>query len=128
VQSKLWTKPGGYQFNKGTNRVWGIVQYFDSRSQNIDLTVDTNLTTDPLTLSAPTVTMNWTTASGAPMNWTTQTGNPMTWTTAATGIRVFDPIACGQQGVLTGMTAFTVAADLAIISLMIQAEITAYRG
>jgi hypothetical protein len=52
----------------------------------------------------------------------------MSWTIGALGIRVFDPQAVGQQGVLNGFTASTTAADMAIISLMTQEAIVQYRG
>ena len=29
AQTKLWDKPGGYQFTKFVTRFWGIVQYYD---------------------------------------------------------------------------------------------------
>jgi hypothetical protein len=129
VQSKLWTKPGGYQFNKSTNRFWGIVQYFDSRNQAINLSVDTELSSNFYTLNAPSVGMAWTTANGSIMNWTTAGALPMIWTISTIGIRAFGPQGVAQQGVTNGMTLSTTAADMAIVSVMIGAEeITGYRG
>lgn len=124
AQTKLWDKPGGYQFNKLPSRLWGLLQYYDPRSPNITVSIDNELSSDsnPYTVTSP-ITMNWTTAGGIPMNWTTQTATPMVWQASGIGIGAFGPIAIGQQGVLTGFTASTNCADMAIVSMMIHDEI-----
>jgi hypothetical protein len=62
------------------------------------------------------------------MTWTTDGVTPMTWSLGPVGIRVFDPQAVGQQGVLSGFTAYTDTADASVISMMIQPESVGYRG
>ena len=57
---------------------------------------------------------------------TTAGGQPMVW--QAAGIGVIGVEAVAQNGVLTGMTATTSCADMAIISLMMHDEIEQYRG
>src|ERR1700678_1847914 len=34
-QTKLWDKPGGYQFTKWVTRLWGIVQYYSTLDANL---------------------------------------------------------------------------------------------
>ena len=41
---------------------------------------------------------------------------------------IFTPTAVGQNGILTGFTGTTNAADMAIVSIMIQDSIAGYRG
>jgi len=128
VQSKLWTKAGGYQFRKAPGRFWGMVQYFNTASQVISVTIDSEVSQSPYSMAVPSTGMTWTTASGATMNWTTAGALAMNWTIAQLGIRAFGPQAVAQHGVAIGMTASTVAADLAIISMMMDDEIVQYRG
>jgi hypothetical protein len=128
VQTKLWDKPGGYQFVKAASRLWGLLQYYIPISSNLTISIDNETETnaaDSEVVVATAVLMNWTTQTGAVMNWTTQTGAAMVW--QAAGIGVVKPQAIGQTGVLTGMTATTNCADMAIISLMIGDQIEATR-
>ena len=124
AQTKLWDKPGGYQFNKLPSRLWGLLQYYDPRSPNLTVSIDNEITADgnPYTVNSP-IEMDWTTQTGAAMAWTTQTGAPMLWQSAGTGIGAFGPIAVGQQGVLSGFTVTTNCADMAIISMMLGDQI-----
>jgi hypothetical protein len=128
MQTKLWMKPGGYQFDKTNVRFWGMVQYYGSGSQNFNITIDSEYSTQPYVLSPPDVGMVWTEEGITPMTWTTDGVTPMTWSLGPIGIRVFDPQGVGQHGVLSGFTASTNAADAAIISMMIQPEVVGYRG
>ena len=117
-QTKLWSKPGGYQVNKGVNRFWGAVQYYAGNSQAFSVTIDTEYSSQPYTISPPDIGMVW----------TEEGTTPMTWSLGPLGIRIFDPQAVGQQGVLNGFTASTNADDVAIISMQIQPEDVGYRG
>jgi len=40
AQTKLWDKPGGYQFTKFVNRLWGIVRYYSPLSPAITVSID----------------------------------------------------------------------------------------
>lgn len=170
VQTKLWDRPGGYQFIKNPSRLWGILQYYDPRSPNLVVSIDnegssqvpavpvygtanwtvaggatanwTNASAAPVTWSAVVgssigtgdniytvsspVQATWTTFNGSVANWTTADGSPAIW--QSTGIGVIEPEAIGQTGVLTGFTATTSCADMAIISMMIGEQIGATRS
>lgn len=128
VQSKLWTKPGGIQFTKAPSRWWGVAQYYGTSSQNIALTIDNENSIQPYTLTPPQPGVTWYNASGQIATWTNSTPVTATWSMQTTGIRVFDPQAIGQQGVLSGMTISTVCNDMAWISTMISEQVVAYRG
>jgi hypothetical protein len=60
------------------------------------------------------------------MHWTTTGGAAMTWLVG--GITAYPAQAPGQVGVLLGLTASTNADDMAILSLVLQPEVVAYRG
>lgn len=126
VQSRLWDAPGGYQFGKSTNRFWMLTQYYSSLSPNLTVSIDNEEGESTQAVSVGPPVMNWTTTGGETMNWTTAGGQPMVWT--ATGISVSEPQAVAQNGTLLGITVETQAADMAIISMTMQPEITAYRG
>lgn len=128
AQSKLWTTPGGYQFVKAPVRFWGLAQYYGTQNQNVALTIDSELTTQPYTLTPPAPTVTWYNASGQVATWTNNASAPATWSTQTTGIRVFGPQALGQQGITTGMTLSTQCNDMAIVSAMMVDEVVAYRG
>ncbi len=129
MQTKLWTKAGGYQFNKTTTRFWGIVQYYGVNDQGFNVTLDTESSSQPYALTVPGTDIIWTEDGTAAMTWTTNGVTAMSWSLVGPlGIRVFDPQAVGQQGVLNGFTASTNADDVAIISMMIQPEVVGYRG
>ena len=122
AKSKLWDKPGGYQFTKGISRLWGILQYYDPISPSLTISIDNESQSDSndYTVASP-VEADWTTQTGAPAKWTTQSGAAVVW--QAAGIGVIGPTAVGQNGVLTGLTATTNCADMAIISLSIGPQI-----
>lgn len=128
VQSKLWTKAGGYQFEKAPGRLWGIAQYNSTVSPNITVSIDSEVSSASYVMVPPSTGMNWTTANGSAMNWTTQSGAAMNWTISQLGLRAFGPQAVGQWGTMLGFTASTVAADLSLVSLMMDDEIVQYRG
>lgn len=128
VQSKLYTKAGGYQFRKSAGRLWGIAQYNSTLSPNITVTIDNEVSSATYVIVPPTTGMTWTTASGTVMNWTTAGSAAMTWTTSQIGLRTFGPQAVGQNGTMLGFTVQTAAADAALVSLMMDDQITQYRG
>ena len=100
--TKLWDKPGGYQFFKFVSRLWAIVQYYSTVSPTINVTIDDE------------------TGSSAPI--------PLPLTPSTTGYCVSAPQAVGQTGVLTGMTISTNCADVALVTAQIQNQVGPYRG
>jgi hypothetical protein len=127
VQSKLWAKPG-YLLGKAATRLWGMVQYYSILAPDLTISIDNETTSATSSLALGPQVVEWTTALGLPMEWTTATGDPMVWRASGTGILVIEPTAISQQGALLGMTATTNSADMAIISLAIDAKIVQYRG
>lgn len=128
AQSKLWTTPGGYQFVKTPVRFFGLAQYYGTQNQNVALTIDSELTSQPYTLSPPAPTVTWYNSSNQVATWTNSTPAMATWSTATTGIRVYSPQAIGQQGVTTGMTLSTTCNDMAFVSTMMIDNVVTYRG
>ena len=100
--TKLWDKPGGYQFFKFVSRLWAIVLYYSTASPTINVTIDNE------------------TGSSAQV--------PLPLTPSTTGYCVSAPQAVGQTGVLTGMTISTNCADVALVTAQIQDQIGDYRG
>ena len=128
VQSKLWDKPGTYHITKESTRLWGLFRYFSAVSPDLRITIDNETGSTDVQSSLGPLTATWLTATGAVGTWVTAGAVAAEWTTAGEGIVVLEPTAIGQNGVLTGLTVQTEAADMAIISMMIQNEIGAYRG
>lgn len=129
IQSKLWDNPS-YMITKAVTRLWGLFQYFSTRSPSIDVKVDNeSVAADyPIALSPSPVV--WTTVTGAVMAWTTLSGDPMLWqaSSATSGIVALLPQAVAQQGVLVGVTVSTSAADMAVLSVAIDSKLVQYRG
>lgn len=129
AQTKLWDKPGGYQFTKFVTRLWGIVKYYSSLSPTLNITIDNEVGAAAISTSVAPNTAVWLTASGATSAWLTATSAVSTWLAGgASAFSVMTPEAVGQQGVLTGFTVTTNAADMAIVSMMIQDTIAGNRG
>lgn len=128
LQSKLWFDPGGYQMTKATTRFWGLFSFYSL----LGLTLVVNIDNERETTNAYTLVLNapellWFNNADAPIVWTNNVGDVITWL-GNNGILASDPVAVAQNGVLTGMTLTTQAADMAIISMKIQDELGAYRG
>ncbi len=109
AQSKLWDEPGGIETSKADSRFWSTWQCYNTGSTQINLYVD-GVGID---------------SSGA--QYTNQQLYTITGPTS-TGFFVTPAEAIGQQGVLTGMTITTAAADMALISAKIMAADVQYRG
>lgn len=129
AQSKLWDAPGGYQFAKFVTRLWGIVKYYDSRNPSISVTIDDESGTNvsPGQISAVVGFSTWFNADGTLATWTTDLGVTSEWVGGG-AYSLFAPQAVGQNGVLIGMTVQTQCADMALISVMMDAKIGPYRG
>jgi hypothetical protein len=128
AQTKLWDKPGGYQFTKFVTRLWGIVKYYSSLSQTVNVSIDNEVRSTQLAASVNISNVRWLTASGAVAIWRTALGAISTWHSSGGGYSVLEPTAVAQSGILTGFTVTTNAADMAIVSMMIHDEVGGYRG
>jgi len=129
AQTKLWDKPGGYQFTKFVTRLWGIVRYYSPLSPTINVSIDNETSSN---IGAAGVTPNlatWLTAGGAVSTWVTAASVISTWLAGGgSAYSIFAPDAVAQEGILTGFTVTTNAADMAIVSMMMQDSIAGYRG
>lgn len=128
VQSKLWDKPGGYMFGHSNNRLWALAQYYSIEEPDLSVTIDNENGGSPTTVPLAPMALTWTNNAGAPITWTNNSAQAITWYSAGTGIVVMPPTGVGQQGVLQGLTIETNAADMALISMAIDSQITEYRG
>ena len=129
AQSKLWDKPGGYQFTKFITRFWAILKYYDFRSSNLTVSFDNEIGSTIQTLAPTANAAIWTTPGGATSTWTTVSSAISTWLAGGGGaLTVLAPDAVGEQGILTGFTITTSCADMAIVSAMIQDSMAGYRG
>jgi hypothetical protein len=109
AQSKLWDIPGGIESTKASSRFWSDWQCYNTTATQINVYIDgvgidqdgAQFTNQELcTIAGPT----------------------------STGYFITPAQAIGQQGVLTGMTITTAAADMALISAKVMAGDVGYRG
>jgi hypothetical protein len=128
VQSKLWDKPGSYNLTKATTRLWGLFRYYSNVDPGLRITVDNETSREPVQSSLGPLDAQWATDTDALATWQTASGQDATWSTNGEGVVVLAPTAVGQNGALTGITVQTEAADMAVISMMIQNSIMEYRG
>ena len=128
AQTKLWDKPGGYQFTKFVTRLWGLVQYYSPLSQTLNVSIDNEVGSNTSVAAVSTNVATWLTAGGLTSAWINNALQITTWLLSGSGFLVVSPTAVSQKGVLTGFTAKTNAADMAIVSMMIHDEIAGYRG
>jgi len=102
VQSKLWNIPGSYRLTKAVTRLWGLLKYYSLSSGSLTVTIDNDtITPDTNTIAAPAST---------------------------NGFAVIPPTSVGQYGPIVGMTVKTNCADMAIISMAMDAQLVQYRG
>ena len=129
AQTKLWDKPGGYQFTKFVTRLWGIVKYYSTLSPSLNISLDNEVNSVVVAATTTPNISTWVTVLGALSTWVTAGNLPSTWLSGGgTSYSVLPPTAVAQQGILTGFTVTTNAADMAIVSMMIHNEIAGYRG
>ena len=129
AQTKLWDKPGGYQFTKFVTRLWGIVKYYSPLSTTINVSIDNEISSNSNAVNVAPNSAVWLTAGGQVSVWTTLGGQVSTWLAGgASAYSILLPDAVSQQGVLTGFTVTTNSADMAIVSMMIQDSVAGYRG
>jgi len=128
VQSKLWDKPGGYSHGKAVNLIWGAAYYYSDLSPELNVTIDNETGGQSQVVNLGPNLFVWTNNTGGTISWTNNTGGAIVWGNSGVGVVIFPPTAVAQQGVLTGLTITTNAADLALISVTIQPEVVQYRG
>ena len=128
AQTKLWDKPGGYQFTKFVGRLWGIVKYYSALATTLNISIDNENSSNSNAVAAIPDAVNWVNNLGAVVQWLNNSGNPVAWVSNGGGYSVLAPAAVAQAGVLTGVTLTTNAADMAIITMQIQDSVAGYRG
>jgi hypothetical protein len=109
AQSKLWDDPGGIESTKANSLFWSVWQYYSTSSPSFTLDVDA-------------VGID---GSG---NQYTNSQSDRIVVPAAIGFYVSPPQSVGQQGILTGMTIATTAADAALVSAKIATQNVGFRG
>lgn len=114
VQSKLFSTPNQL-YTKTAKRLYGIVNDVSQGDFNLTVNVDSENPTSPYAIPNPSPGIRWTNNSGQPITWTNNNGGTISW--LGQGLGVFGPIAVGQQGQLTGMTAVSTDEDLVLVSL-----------
>ena len=128
VQSKLWDKPGSYNLGKASTRLWGMFRYYSPLEPNLRISIDNETSAADVQSDLGPLDARWLTAGDAEAIWRTAGGADASWTTSGNGIVVLEPTAIAQNGVLSGLTVQTEAADMAIISMMIQNSVIEYKG
>lgn len=128
VQSKLWDKPGSYHMVKASARLWAMFRYYSALAPDLRISIDNETASDLVNTSVGPLPAQWVTASGAEATWTTTSLAVAIWTSSGTGIVILAPTGIAQNGRLSGLTVETEAADMAIISMMIQNEVEGYAG
>jgi hypothetical protein len=127
-RTKLWDKPGGYQFTKFVTRLWGIVQYYSNLSPALNIALDNENSSNASAATVSPVGVEWVNNTGQIVSWVNNLGATVQWLANGVTYSVFAPDAVAQSGVLTGFTGTTNAADMAIVSIMIQDTIAGNRG
>lgn len=129
VQSKLWDAPGSYLTTKLASRLFGMMQYNSVLSPSISFSIENEESSATAGVTLVPLSMTWLNNSGDPITWLNNSSTVITWfRLGANGIVVMPPTEIAQNGVLTGLTMTTSAADLVIISFAISVDIAGYRG
>ena len=130
AQTKLWDKPGGYQFTKFVTRLWAIFKLYDPRSPTVTVSIDNETASDSnlISIVPPGGGTTWVTAAGADSTWLTAGNILSVWLASGVNYSVVSAQAVAQSGVLTGFTMTTSSADMALVSAMIHDEVGGYRG
>ncbi len=128
VQSKLWDRPGNYSLGKSPSRLWGLVRYQSNLSKELDITIDNEIGVSPVVVVPPDLPVVIVNNFGNAVIVINNASSVVVVIGNGTGVAVFAPTSIAQNGVITGITLSTHAADMTVISLMIRDEITQYRG
>lgn len=122
AQSKLFSSPA-YWTTKTALRLNGVLHSY-APDEEITITIDTERgagTGEALVSLAPAGSgLTWTNNGGQPLSWSNGAGDPLLWGVA--GLEVFGPYPIAQQGRMIGLTADTMASDLALLSLNVSSQ------
>jgi hypothetical protein len=127
AQTKLWDKPGGYQFTKFVTRLWALLRYY-SLASAFNVSIDNEISSNSNASTIVPNALTWLNNAGAAVAWLNNANQPVVWVSGGAAYTVLVPDAVAQSGVLTGFTVTTNTADMAIVSMMIQDSIAGYRG
>lgn len=114
--------------DKTSTRLWGLTYYYSLESPELQISIDNQTGAAPNAIKAgPTsiTVLNVNTENVVILN---AANDVVPVFNSGVGVVVFGPTAVGQQGVVTGMTLSTNAADMAVISLTLGDEVFSYRG
>ncbi len=128
AQSKMWDRPGGYDYYKEAVRLWGLFQYYSGDSTSLTISIDNENSSATNVSALNPLSATWENNIGAIATWTNNAAQVASWFISGSGFTVFSPAAIGQNGVLLGLTVETNAADMAIVSMKIAPQLIAYRG
>jgi hypothetical protein len=128
AQTKLWDKPGGYQFTKWVSRFWAIVQYYSNLSSSVIVSVDNEISSPTSSLTITPNGITWLNNSNAAVSWLNNSNQVIAWLLAGVSYSILTPTAIQGEGILTGFTVKTNSADMAIVSMMMKDEVAGYRG
>lgn len=128
VQSKLWDRPGGLLTTKASNRVWGMANYYNSGSPDLTVSIDNEKNGSAVVVIPGLLGVTIINVFGNAVVVLNTLGDEVVILGSGIGVAVFPPTATAQQGVLLGVTVTTDAADVALISIMIDDQIVGYRG
>lgn len=101
AQSRLWDAPGGYQYVKTPSRLSAVGYYNSTVTPTFSITIDNE--------------------TGLANSYT------VTAVPAATGYYMLPPTAVGQKGFFNGLTFYTNAADMSLVTAMMHVDVHDYR-
>ena len=131
LQSKLYSKPGGWMYAKSTDRFWGVAQYFSNVSTELGISIDNEIASNSNPIAIGPNVLVWYNSSQANIAWLNNVNVPIEWSSSGSptsGFVVFPPIQTAQNGVLLGFTVTTTCPDVAILGLSLSPQIEQYRG
>jgi hypothetical protein len=128
AQTKLWDRPGGYEYYKDGVRLWGLFHFFSTINPNVSVSIDNENSGSAKVITITPLGVTWTNNVGVIATWTNNVGATADWFSSGNVVTAMAPDAIGQNGVLLGFTLTTSAADMAIISMKLAPLLVAYRG
>lgn len=130
VQSKYWETPGGYQFIKSTARLWSIFSFTSDEPINVEIDVENENPTQSATyfFESPQNTIPVINASSVTIPTINGLGATIPVISVASGYFVTKPTAVAQNGAVVGLTVRTSEPDVSLLSVMVNEQLTQYRG
>jgi hypothetical protein len=128
VQSKLWSQPVGYQVTKTATRLWGLARYYSQESPSLNISIDnqSGQSTEQYTFGEDGIPVF--NGLGDEIPVFNASNDEIEAFSTGDFLAVLQPTAVAQQGPLIGLTLTTNAADVALISLMLQVDPFEYLG